>query len=196
MCWGRWWWSFRGEGRLAAEAGPLAGLTGALPGHFTPVLQGEEMVVAAGQVRAENQGEFAGRAGGGEGADFAAAAGAQVAAVRGAGVAGAYRWRKVDDARWEPHHQEGGLDGGLFRLGRIIVRREGGRGRGGVHEKFAEMDFVEGDRVGLGRRQCGIGAGDERDEEGDLSSKANHAAGDMCGGQSGNGAVDVARVGR
>ena len=64
------------EGGLAAKTGRLGRARGAVPGDFAPVLQGEEMVIAAGEMGAEDQRELARGAGGGERADFAAAAGA------------------------------------------------------------------------------------------------------------------------
>lgn len=57
------------------------------------------------------------------------------------------------------------------------------------------MNFVQGDRVGLRGGECRVGAGDKGDEDGNLRSKTNDAAGYMCGDESANGAMDVARVG-
>lgn len=186
---------FLGKGGLAPEASSLVRLLGPFPRHFGPVLQREKMMVAAGQVGAQDQGEFADRASGGEGADFAAAAGAEVSALSRAGMAGAERRGEIDDARGESHHQEGGLNRRAVGFGAIIVRcRRSGRG-GGAHQEFAEMDFVQSHGVALGWRQGGIGARDERDEEGDLSCQANHGAGDVCGDKSADGGVDIAGVG-
>lgn len=102
--------SFGWEGRLAAEAGALIGSVGSLPGDFGPVLEGKEMVVATREVGAQDQGEFAGWASGGERAHFAAAARAEVAAACGAGVAGAQRRHAIDNARGKTHHEKGRLD--------------------------------------------------------------------------------------
>lgn len=76
--------SFGGEGGLAAEAGALGGSISSLPGDFGPVLEREEMVVATGEVGAQDQGEFACGARGRERAHFAAASGAEVSAAGGA----------------------------------------------------------------------------------------------------------------
>ena len=109
------------------------------------------MVVATCEVGAQDQGEFAGRTGGGERAHFAAAAGAKVAAACGAGVAGAQRRHAINNARGETHHEKGRLDRWL-RLGRIIGR-ERGRRSGSTHQELPVMDFIQGNGVGLGRGQ-------------------------------------------
>lgn len=74
------------------------------PADVAPVAQGEEVVIAAGQVGGEDESETAGGTGAGESADFGAAAGAEVAAAGGPRVAGAERAGWFDDAGGEAHH--------------------------------------------------------------------------------------------
>lgn len=92
------------ERRQAAEALRRVLLARALPGDFDPVAQREEVVVGAGEVRGEDEGEVAGRAGRGQVADFGAAARAQVAAARELAVAGAEGCFVFCHARGEAHH--------------------------------------------------------------------------------------------
>lgn len=156
------------------------------------------MVVAAGEVGGEDEGEAAGGTGGGEGADFGAAARAEVAGAGGARVAGAEGAGGFDDARGEAHHQEraravvvgGGGGGGVG-----AVRGFGGHGRGGdVHDEVAEVLFVEGDAVGFVGGAARVGACDEGAADGDLGGEADDGGADGGGGERGDGRVDVARV--
>lgn len=64
----------------------------AAPGHLDPIHQREEVVVGAGEVGGEDEGEPAAGAGGRQGADFCVAAATKVAGARGFGVAGAEAW--------------------------------------------------------------------------------------------------------
>lgn len=165
---------------MAAETGVLVGLTGPSPGDFGPVLEREEVMIAAREVGAQDQCEFARWARCGKRAHFAAASGAEVAAPRRPGMACAERGHTVNNARWEPHHEKRRLDC-RFRLSRII-RGESGWRSGGSHEKLTIVNFIQGDGVGLGRWKGRVGPGDKGDEDGNLSRKANDAAHDMCGG--------------
>lgn len=179
------------EGGQASEAGSLIALgVGACPGDFFPVAQGEEMVIAPCQMRAQDERQPARRTGGGQRADLAAAAAAEVAAARGLGMACAEGGKEGGDARGETHHQEGAL---AFECGGGCGR---GGGRGGVaQEELAVVAVVEGDGVGRGGWGGGVGARDEGAADGDLGGEADDGAGDVGGGEGGDGGVDVGGVG-
>lgn len=170
-----------------------------VPADVAPVAQGEEVVIAPGEVGGEDEGEAAGGTGAGEGADFGAAAGAEVAAAGGARVAGAERAGGFDDAGGEAHHQERALAAlvGCFFVPTVGgVCGFGGHGRGGdVHDELAEVLFVEGDAVDFVGGEAWVRARDEGAADGDLGGEADDGGGDGGGGEGADGRVDVAGVG-
>ena len=147
------------------------------------------MVVASREMRAQDKGEIACRTDGGEAADFAAAAGAEISFPRGFAVAGAECRSGFYGAGWEAHHEERALPGIVF-CGRL----SSGRGCGCAHEEVAVVLLVEGDVVGLGRRQGGVGACGDGEADGYLGGKADNLNADMRGDKFRDGGVDVVRV--
>ena len=205
-----------GKGREAAEADARRAtdafiglaLGGLDPADFDPVLEREQVVVAAGQVGGEDQREAAGRTRRGEGADlharsvdkrdggeerthFAATPRTQVPAPRRLRVAGA----EARDVRHcparEAHHQQAVVRRGLLQARPACHRRR----RGGGHDQFAVVLLVEGDRVRCRRVERGVGARNERLADSDFGRQANDCARDARLDQRADSLVDVAGVG-
>ncbi len=175
--------------RQTAEALRAPLLSRARPGYFDPVTEREEVVVRPRQMRGENEGKIAGRACGGEIADFGFAATAQVPAPCEIPMAGTQRGFLFHDPRGETHHEERGLV--LFlRFG--VRGAEDGWGRDG-HELLSVVYFIHSDAVVALIATIGLAADFRADVH--AGRETNDAHADAVADAGLDRVVDVARVG-
>lgn len=178
-----------GMGRDLGERGQAGetsrGLAGLRPRHLDPVLEREEMVVRASQVRGEDQGQAADRAVGWQAADLAAASRALVPASTQLAVARAETHAFVcsGNPRREAHHQERGL-----RLLRVSRDRRGRQG----HKQFPKMLLVQRNVV-VASVAC-IGTRTDFRQDLHLRRQTHDKHADAICDQGFDGLVDISRV--